>query len=354
MNCIGWIPHLTGDLFLTNRWLKILYGETDNHETFYFKLNSTNRPEGIPKDSPLDPERIAKGNHISDNSTILPIINSLDLYPYVAQCRPIDDTDFNKCSYFIYSFENNDLKTIKKIYVFERLTSSDLKNPILEYLASINIYFTKNSGFVTLSIDTSSKRIKSSNRDEAETQLLLETFQALRDILHNHTHHLNISTNTHDQVPDSIILPILSDGQLNSVTTNETLHRYNVCLAEHLECISNYAHQGEQDNKWNMFQLSINDKYKVMSSLMKTASGVINYNLQLLQEIRKLGYINPQEYNDLKDGILNMKSAYQSFLADVDTQFKISITNNSERQVKITLVLTLIIIILTAVLVFQG
>jgi hypothetical protein len=329
--CIGWIPQLIGDPSLTRRWEDVIYGRTNGQERVYFQVKWSR--DKLDKDIPLEIDRISEGMRDRDKLVVGRIINTLKESIYIAQFRPIDDTNSKSRSLFVFVFDNNTLINLNSVYIFRGLQKSHQSDDvILLYRATICVNDLTKNGFLTLSIKELSPLIK--NQDVATKQLFLETYQAIRDVLHCHTHHLSTSTHHHGNVPDSLIRPIFSDDPLDKKATIKIMNRYKGTLLDHTRCISDLLHKTEKRI------LPIRKGYSEISLSLKQAKGCLTYCLQLLEEISALGFINEVDRAMERRTLLNMKYAYQIFNEDLESRFQIDISTASEMILIITALFT--------------
>lgn len=339
--CIGWIPHLNGAPFIINRWKQRIAGKKEDGEKLYFQYTSTHLKS---LNHLFNFDRIIQYYGLPDSSTIETEIRAS---PFIAQCRPVDDIDATERWFFVYLFEDDTLSCLKTAYIFK----STWENPIgstninLLYLATVKVTDIKPEGFITLELIQIAKGTEvSQDPNYASTdQYLIETFQAIRDILHDHTHHINPCSHPYPEVPDSIIRPVITTQTLCKEVMLEISESYQVSMLEHLEHIVDLVNNAEAKKIW------FSKPYSELVSILKQANGILIYFNQYLLELFKLEKIDETTYKSMKESALNMEDAYQSFYETLDSRFQMSITVRSELLLVVTTLLTFWLVYLECV-----
>lgn len=328
--CIGWIPHLNGAPFLTNRWWQRVYGKRDDGERVYFRFQK----ESIPYKKPFNVDRIAEYFGMDNPDEIRKKIKNST---YFAHCRPVDDLNIDERWFFVYIFADDTLTFLSEIYIFKKFAIGPhgSKNYVLRYLAKADVIDITGSGIITLNLPSLATGTLPGIGFDIFEQYLKETFQAIRDILHHHSHHINPFTHPHHIVPDSIICPIMSEHELlDKQIMMAIADSYQICLQEHLEHITELASSTVTKTIW------MQRIYAELVSVIRQANGVLIYYNQFLLEIKKSGDIKNEEYSDLKESSINMKTAYQSFSDSLNNQFHFSNTVRSDLLLVVTALLT--------------
>jgi hypothetical protein len=333
--CVGYIPHLNGVPYVANRWLDVIKWPEGNKGPYYRFAIPTPNINGHP----FNPDRI---NDYGCNKPRM--VSEITNKPYVAQCLPINDIKKEERTFFVFTFTDDSLKDLEKVFIFRIIQPSPHKSSIvLRYLAEIRVEECFDNGFITLGIQELSTKIYPPNVDEASKLLLSSSFHAIRDVVHIHTHHIGKSTHDHSEVPDSVISPIISQSKMDSHAGLRILNLYDKSVAKHIEYLSILIYSAEK-------KIVLGSIYKEIVAIIKQAQGMLVYSAQLVQELKKLKYISPTEYEDKKDSFEYMKYGVQAFYDEINSLFNLRTSKNSGYMLSLTVFLTIVLVILTAAL----
>ncbi|MDG6249624.1 hypothetical protein [Methanocalculus sp.] len=332
--CIGWIPHLNGAPFLTNRWWQQIRRKRTDGERVYFNFQ---RPD--EKTGPIKPFNLDLIEEYFGLKSSYLIKETIKNSAYFAHCKPVDDTDPNERWFFVYRFKDDTLKHLVDVIIFKKFSfgPQGSTNYVLRYLATVEIGELDEDGFITLLNPTITTGNIVTDGFDVSVQYLEESFQAVRDILHHHSHHINSHYNGNIIGPDSIIRPVISDSNNDkSKIKRKIAEKYQICLLNHLEHITELASITGSNSNLQILKKG----YSELISVIKQGNGVLIYYNQYLLELRKKSIINHDEHSTLKESAFNMRDAYQSFFSGLDTQFQMHITFRSDLILIITALLT--------------
>lgn len=375
--CIGWIPHLIGAPFLTNRWIDLIDAdvlererafeqwkkknpnkkeeeyvrcEKRDEEKFFYKL----KRKGSKKElgHPFLVSKIGDIGYTPAETTLIKNIKAtLENGIYVAACRSVDDTATHERVFFVYHFTDESFETLKEVFLFKRQrVSHDPKNIILLYRASIIVDNITNEGFITLHTSDVADIIL--NQDVASEKYSIQTFIAITDILHCHTHHHNHTQNSTKKsfeptdVPDSLVSPIWSPGPLDQKATAKILAEYRYSLLSNLEGIADLVHRTDVSHESGLKKINIHNGYPEIMTFIKQARGILLYTNQLLQDMKSIKHIDDAEYAKQKETLQNIHSSFQDFQDTLECRFQANIAGVSELLLIITALLTMWLIIL--------
>ena len=122
----------------------------------------------------------------------------------------------------------------------------------IEYRATIHVHNISEQGFAILTVENVSDYIEKDKEENYLKHYLLESFIALKDNLHVHTHHSNPRAVRITDCPDNIVQPIyrdvISQIVIPKITRKESENiwkKYLQTISIHIEIISRLVHTSE-------------------------------------------------------------------------------------------------------------
>ncbi len=371
--CIGWIPHVDGFCDFEGCWEDIVndrkneenktyharefFSLKGNTKGFFFKPNEW---EGLEKFR-FDFKRISPYYDCTE-SKVKDLIKIFITFNYIAQCRPLDDTDPSPRWFFVFTFEDNNLTIPNDVYIFlsqkKYIYPGTFFNPVddLRYLATVKIQsIDPIFGFVTLSLEDLGANIECVDPPEKpESKVLHETFFAIRDVLHIHTHHFSSPSASDDEVPDSITNAVItSKNSIDAEIAMDLFNEYKQSLVNNFHVIADKTIRLE--GRSNAFQLKkdLYSEYWSIASLMKQSGGVEIYAKGLLSALLKkssptLVLINKTSYDENLKSLKDMDDTLNTFYEDLTTRFQILNAKGSDKLLFPALILTLWILFFEA------
>lgn len=220
---------------------------------------------------------------------------------YIARCVHIDpDNDFDDNNYrlFIYIFKNDDFKKLETVIIYYYIKGEKE----LGYLATISVGDISPMGNIHLGL------LELSTEIEVNIDLVItEVYCAIRDILHEHTHH------TDNNRPDddfgnchTFSMTALND---DTIMAKKMLYQYIDSIDLHIQNVA-WLQQAPAN--------SITEKYNNCSDLLRRATGLNVYATQFLSELQKMNYIDSEKYEYYKGILSNMTTAYNVFPEVID------------------------------------
>ncbi|MFA4849525.1 MAG: hypothetical protein WC626_07340 [Methanoregula sp.] len=313
--CTGHIPHLTSRLFYKNRWEERIVGGKNLaiiNEGGYSGKIYFQRP-GPKKDaSKFNEMRIVGFNgDVVERTKIKKIRDDVKSFPYIATCRPVDDTNKTEHLFFVLKFDDSNWNHLDSIYIFKRVCWNDhkkaylfLKNlysdtpedkpenkkVLLLYLSIVKVECLTDDGHITVRIDKDNL-LTNHTPGSSFGQYLKESYMVVRDFLHEHTHHPNPSNNPEDSVPDSLVIPFFHDvvlsesGEIispiiNQNVINNLITIYQSSLVHHIEQTTALLNQIDQKDDFKE-----PDKYIQVLSLLKEADGICVYFHKYIRDL---------------------------------------------------------------------
>ncbi len=212
-----------------------------------------------------------------------------------------------------------------------------------EYLGRVAIYEIEKRGIIKIGIDDFSPDCEYSDindLDEQKKYLLKETFYAIRDLYHKHTHHVN--NGNHDEVPDSLTLPSFHSDTVQAV--KDIVQYYQEKIVEYNNYISEFIVKSQnQDSE---------DQYLINSTgLLRQAKGCFIYGSNLLELYPNA--FSPEDYAYLTKMFINSTQAIQAFWDEINTRYNARISGNSKKLSLNSNLLALMIILFTILSLFS-
>jgi hypothetical protein len=355
--CIGWIPHIDGFSNFSDHWWDIVNDkeitEGGNKKKEYFQIKKKGQ-----ENHPFNSE-IIKSYHGCDDHDVQNIVNHLKDVNYVAQCRSVDDTDKSPQWFFVYTFKENNLAEQDSVYIFfsqEVYPGTMSKKYSLRYLATVKVVSMDDFGFITLTVDKIAKNVET--RDPLDyspnDMFLRETFFAIRDVLHLHTHHPSTPSDSADEIPDCISNVIMSNNLIDSSITDKLLNEYKSSLEYSLQTIADKTIRLERKTNSFYWKRVLYNNYWTLASHMKQAGGIEIYARGLLSSSLKRGFINEKEYEERLRSLRDMSDALNTFYEDLGTRFQILEAKGTDKLLLPALILTLWILYFEAIREYES
>ncbi|MGD0080950.1 MAG: hypothetical protein ABSB80_09925 [Methanoregula sp.] len=247
---------------------------------------------------------------------------------------------------FVFLFADQEMKCPCEIIAFYTGTPSYI------YLGTVGVYEVEKKGIVRLGInEIPSDDYEYQDENDFNKQkifLMKETFYAVRDLYHKHTHHVNDGNN--DEVPDSLTLPSFlaetdrSDQDDKYTAVRNIIQYYQEKIVEYNNYICDFIIKSQDQSN--------EDEYLINSTgLLRQAKGCFIYGNNLLELYPKA--FTDEEYKYSQKMFVNATLAVQAFWDEINTRYNARISGNSKRLALNSNLLALLIIMFSVLSLFD-
>lgn len=170
--------------------------------------------------------------------------------------------------------------------------------------------------------------------------LLRETFFAVRNLYHKHTHHVNNGNN--DDIPDSLTLPSFKTGDNEAV--RDILGYYQEKIVEYNNYSCDLIVKSENNRK---VALSLSTS----SMLQRQAKGCFIYGMQLVELYKN--FFTDEEYRYNVNMFKNAMNSIQAFCDEINTKYNAMSASNLKKISLNSILLAILIALLSAISLFS-